>query len=227
MTPIEDLNVEVKKSLLRKYPKLLSGEDDEEEGQKRKRKERPGIIYLSTIPPTMRVNTIRKVFQEYGIVGRIFLQPEGSGSRKVQRFTEGWVEFKDKKIAKKVAGMLNNTQVGGRKRSPYYDSIWNIKYLTGFKWLHLHERLEYERQVRQERLRTEIAQAKRETSFFARGVLKKEYMKKKKKEISPKRNEEETLPQPTKKPRREPLWKKPESGPGDPNRLNLLSSVFS
>ena len=33
------------------------------------------------------------------------------GSRKV-RFTEGWVEFKDKRIAKRVAAALNNTQIG-------------------------------------------------------------------------------------------------------------------
>ena len=31
--------------------------------------------------------------------------------RHKQFFTEGWVEFHDKRVAKQVAAMLNNTQV--------------------------------------------------------------------------------------------------------------------
>lgn len=44
-------------------------------------------------------------------------------------FTEGWVEFESKKIAKYVAFTLNNTQISTRKKSKFYDVIWNIKYL--------------------------------------------------------------------------------------------------
>ena len=46
-------------------------------------------------------------------------------------FTEGWVEFMSKRIAKQVASNLNLTQVGGKKRSKSHDVIWNIKYLPG------------------------------------------------------------------------------------------------
>lgn len=42
-------------------------------------------------------------------------------------FTEGWVEFKNKKIAKLVAKKLNNQAVGGKKRNPWYEELWNIK----------------------------------------------------------------------------------------------------
>ena len=38
---------------------------------------KPGIIYLSRIPPYMRPLKIRHVFSKYGKVGRIYLQPEG------------------------------------------------------------------------------------------------------------------------------------------------------
>jgi len=45
--------------------------------EKRKSPMRPGIIYLSRIPPYMKPLKIRQIFSEYGEVGRIFLQPEG------------------------------------------------------------------------------------------------------------------------------------------------------
>ncbi|XP_076228580.1 activator of basal transcription 1 isoform X2 [Nomia melanderi] len=85
-------------------------------------------------------------------------------------FTEGWVEFESKKVAKYVASILNNKQISTRKKSKFYDVIWNIKYLPRFKWIHLSERLAYERAVRKQRLRTEIAQAKREANFFSQNV---------------------------------------------------------
>lgn len=99
-------------------------------------------------------------------------------------FSEGWIEFSDKRIAKRVALSLNNTQVGGKKRSPYYADLWNIKYLHRFKWSHLSDQLENEKTVRQHRIRADIRQAKKETDFYKRNVEKKkmfEEMGKKKK----------------------------------------------
>ena len=49
--------------------------------------------------------------------------------KRVLRFTEGWVEFMSKRLAKEVAQRVNNTPVGGSKRSKAHDSLWNIKYL--------------------------------------------------------------------------------------------------
>merc|ERR1712112_735040 len=80
-----------------------------------------------------------------------------------RNFTEGWVEFNSKRVAKDVASNLNLTQVGGKKRAKSHDVIWNIKYLPGFKWTNLSERLAYEKAVHQQRMRTEISQAKKET----------------------------------------------------------------
>jgi ESF2/ABP1 family protein len=37
------------------------------------------------------------------------------------------VEFKSKRDAKLIAKQLNNQQVGGRRRTPWFDEIWNIK----------------------------------------------------------------------------------------------------
>ena len=37
------------------------------------------------------------------------------GGNKKKRYTEGWVEFKKRKIARRVAESLNNTPIGGPK----------------------------------------------------------------------------------------------------------------
>jgi ESF2/ABP1 family protein len=94
------------------------------------------------------------------------------GGSKKKNFTEGWVEFKDKRIAKAVAKSLNNTQIGGQKHSRYYDDLWNIKYLPKFRWTHLTEKLAYESAAREQRMRTEMSQAKRETQFYLESVDK-------------------------------------------------------
>lgn len=76
------------------------------------------------------------------------------------------MEFEKKSVAKKVAQLLNNTQVDSRKKSKQYDYIWNIKYLSNFKWTHLHERLAYEKAAKRQKLRAEIQLAKKKTTFF-------------------------------------------------------------
>jgi len=141
---------------------------------------KPGIVYMSTIPYRMTAKRVREIFAQYGELGRIFLQPEirtlASG-KKEKRFVEGWIEFKDRKLAKRVAISLNNTMVGGRKRSKAYESLWNLKYLSRFKWVHLNEQLAYERALHQQRMRTEIAQAKREANCFFDGIEKGKELK--------------------------------------------------
>lgn len=62
------------------------------------------------------------------------------GGSKKRNFTEGWVEFADKRVAKAIAMALNNFPIGGRKRNYYHDDIWNMKYLPRFRWSHLGEK---------------------------------------------------------------------------------------
>lgn len=95
-------------------------------------------------------------------------------------FTEGWVEFEKKKIAKAVAANLNNTKIGTRKKSRYYDMIWNIKYIPRFKWVHLSERLAYERAAMKQRLQAEISQAKKEANYLQSNIEKSKKLKKRK-----------------------------------------------
>lgn len=42
-------------------------------------------------------------------------------------FTEGWVEFRDKRVAKRVAASLHNTPMGTRTRQKFYSDLWSIK----------------------------------------------------------------------------------------------------
>ncbi|XP_061470304.1 activator of basal transcription 1 [Rhineura floridana] len=140
----------------------------------------PGIIYLGHIPPRFRPRHVRNLLSVHGEVGRIFLQPEERFIRKKKKkagsnaknFTEGWVEFRDKRVAKLVAASLHNTPMGVRRKSQFHYDLWNMKYLHRFKWTHLSERLAYERQVRQQRMRAEVSQAKRETNFYLQNVEK-------------------------------------------------------
>lgn len=87
----------------------------------------------------------------------------------------------DKKIARQVATTLNTRNVGGKKRNRWYEELWNMKYLTKFKWGHLNERLAYERAVHNQRLRTEVAQAKREANHYVQNVEKRKILARKEK----------------------------------------------
>ncbi|RLU17161.1 hypothetical protein DMN91_011230 [Ooceraea biroi] len=154
------------------------------------KKVKRGIVYLSTIPKYMNVSMIREIFAEYGKLGRVYLQLAENEADSVKHkrkwrntackhFTEGWVEFEKKRVAKFVAATLNNTQISSQKKSKFYDIMWNIKYLPKFKWFHLDERLAHERAVRKQRLLTEVAQAKRESNYFSYNVDRSKKLRRK------------------------------------------------
>jgi ESF2/ABP1 family protein len=168
-----------------KKRQLSSSEDEDQTestekivtiSQTKKKQITPGVIYLSRIPNKMNVTIIRSYFDQYAPTGRIYLQlSKNDDQHKRERgpkYTEGWVEFKSKRDAKLLTKQLNNQQVGGRRRTPWYDEIWNIKYLSKFRWTHLHERFQYENEVRKKRLRQEVLQAKREANLYIENVEK-------------------------------------------------------
>ncbi|KAK9704628.1 RNA-binding ATPase activator esf2 [Basidiobolus ranarum] len=148
--------------------------------------DKTGLVYLSTIPPFMKPQKIRHLLSKFGEIGRIYLAPEDHkiyqrrkkyGGNKKKKFTEGWAEFKDKKFAKIAAFSLNGNIIGGKKGSYYYDDIWNIKYLPKFKWNHLTERIAYEKAIREQKLRAEISQARKENKMYVDNVEKAKVIK--------------------------------------------------
>lgn len=137
--------------------------------------DRRGVCYLSRVPPHMDPLKLRQILSQYGEIQRLYLTPEDpaaqvrrkkSGGFRGQEFSVGWVEFTDKKVAKRVARMLNGEQIGGRKRSSFYYDLWNIKYLSKFKWDNLTEEIAYKNAIREQKLALELSAAKRERDFY-------------------------------------------------------------
>ncbi|KAF4305225.1 Nucleotide-binding alpha-beta plait [Botryosphaeria dothidea] len=138
-----------------------------------------GVVYLSRIPPFMKPATVKSLLSQHGKVGRVFLTPEdpaaykrrkAAGGNKKKSYVDGWVEFVDKKEAKACVELLNAKIVGGKKGGYYYDDVWNMRYLTGFKWHHLTEQIANENAERASRMRAEIARSTRENKEFLQNV---------------------------------------------------------
>ncbi|KAJ2851462.1 RNA-binding ATPase activator esf2 [Coemansia brasiliensis] len=158
-------------------PKKLLSAKDVERAQKTERKS--GVVYMSRVPPYMKPIQVRHMLEKYAQIGRIYLveedeqkrkQRKKTGGNKRRQYEEGWIEFKNKKYAKAVATMLNNTKMGGKRHSFYHDDLWNLRYLPKFKWRHLVEQLANERAAKEQRLQTEISQSRRELDAYVKSV---------------------------------------------------------
>jgi ESF2/ABP1 family protein len=141
--------------------------------------ERRGIVYLSRVPPRMGPAKVKTLLSDFGDVTRVYLVEEDKSSRKrrrkaggsgSKRYIEGWIEFESKKVAKRVGETLNMSRITNHKGSVHYDDVWNIKYLRGFKWSHLTEKVAYERRVREQKLRVEMMEARRENANYVAQV---------------------------------------------------------
>lgn len=139
----------------------------------------PGVVYLSSLPPYLKPSALRNLLTQRGFspITRLFLAPASKArnhhsSRKSSRqlYTEGWIEFATKKMAKRCAETLNATTVGGRKGGFYHDDIWNMKYLRGVGWDDLMAQVREERREEEARRMEERGQIARETKEFIEGV---------------------------------------------------------
>lgn len=159
----------------RKKPFKLSLESSEDFNAKLQKR---GVLYIARIPPRMGPSKVKTLLTEFGVVTRVYLEEEDKAARKRRqratgsksggkRYKEGWVEYEDKKVAKRVAESLNNTPITNHKRSVHYGDLWNLKYLPKFKWDHLTEKIGYERRVREQKLRIEMIHARRENQAYS------------------------------------------------------------
>lgn len=169
----------------------------------KKKKRKAGVIYICSIPKHMNVTILRSLLEPFGEIGRIYLQPSqkdgkvrmktAQGKRAMVQYTEGWVEFLDKRVAKQVVPLLNMHPITNKKKSVFRDILWSMKYLSGFKWVHLNERLTYERAVAKEKMREQIQQIRKEVSYHETKVHHKEMALKnaarERKEAKAKKNE--------------------------------------
>lgn len=144
-----------------------------------------GIIYLSYIPEGLTVKILREIMSEFGLLGRIYLEPE-KNNKKHRTYTEGWIEFKKKRVAKHVAETLNGTPLQyGRKRCKMNGQIWSIEYLHKFKWNHLTEKLAHDNALKEQRRKFEMSQAKKEVSFYQKMTEKSKHERKKRRANEP------------------------------------------
>ncbi|XP_038997984.1 activator of basal transcription 1, partial [Hibiscus syriacus] len=207
-----------------------------------------GVCYLSRVPPHMDHVKLRQLLSQYGEILRIYLTPSGHqpqvkgklprpSKAQEQEFSEGWVEFARKGIAKRVANMLNGEQIGGRKRSSFYYDLWNIKYLSKFKWDDLTEEIAYKIAIREQKLALELSAAKRERDFYLSKVDQsralsaiKERMKKKQK-VQEESGMNSEMPVTHKKAIRQFRQKKPvavDSSHGKPRlSKDVLAAIFA
>lgn len=165
---------------------ILTTEDLEEF---KKKQQKRGIIYVSRIPPGMTPAKVRHIFSQFGEVGRIYLQPkEKASSKKPKRashFSEGWIEFQSKRVARTTAEMLNAQPIGtlggsahSSRRSHtgagvvnrWKDDVWTMKYLKGFRWPMLMEQMSQERASHAARLRMELSQSAHEQRDYLKKV---------------------------------------------------------
>ena len=133
----------------------------------------------------MTVNSLRKLLEDYGIE-RIYLVPlkekkKDENGKKIQCYKEGWIEFEDKIFAKLCEYQLNGKVIGGNKKCPYKDELWTIKYLHKFKWHNLMEKINFDRNVKKNLIKTEIKQGIRENNFIIKNYEKSKAINKKRK----------------------------------------------
>ncbi|KAI5296372.1 RNA-binding ATPase activator esf2 [Ascosphaera acerosa] len=144
------------------------------------KKDKTGVIYLSSLPPYLKPSALKTLLVQrgFGPITRVFLTPAnshtpaGRKANKRKMYGDGWVEFASKKTAKICAQALNAQIVGGKKGGWYHDDVWNMKYLKGFKWADLMEQIQRERSEREAKQRIEDARAKKEEKMFLAGVEK-------------------------------------------------------
>lgn len=157
--------------------KFLS--EKKEDPEQEENNDKTGILYLSRVPPYMPPHQVKYLLSKYGEVGRVYLAPEPdihSKRRKKYKkdrrvkYVEGWIEFMDKGVAKKVCQHLNGELINVKRRSAYRNDLWNLKYLPKFKWADLTEQLVYEQKVRMQKLRVGISQAKKENEAYIKHV---------------------------------------------------------
>jgi len=180
----------------------------------------------------MTPSKVKTLLSDWGEITRIYLVEEDKTHRKKRRkaggssgkrYTEGWIEFASKKIAKLVGSSLNMTPISHHKGNMHHDDVWSVKYLKGFKWSHLTEKVAYERRVREQKLRVEMMEVKRENAAFVSQLEQGKKMDYIEERLRTKGNSGGTSEKKSRKIRQ----KKPFQGSGGSTKSVILGSLVS
>ncbi|KAH3765418.1 ESF2/ABP1 family protein [Pelomyxa schiedti] len=107
-----------------------------------------GIVFVGTVPPKIHPGGLVKLLRELGTVLDFYFVGRTIPSRNGKGFfswKHGWVLFANKTRGKNIAEQLNNTPITYK----HGEHLWNLKYLPGFKWDDLMERLRKDTQLPQ------------------------------------------------------------------------------
>ena len=153
-----------------------------------KKVKRPGVIYLSSLPPYLRPSALKNLLGQRGFepITRVFLTPASSSShhgknRKRKTYAEGWVEFASHSMARKCAETLNANVIGGLKRGWYHDDVWNMRYLRGMAWDELMSGIREERREEEGRRTEERQRVNSEAKQFLADVERSKVLETKRK----------------------------------------------
>lgn len=162
--------------------------------KKRKAKRKPGVVYMSRVPPGLDVGIVRSILGRVGPVGRVWLRAESKetvaerrhiGGRRRAGFTDGWVEFSNCADAEAAAEMLNGKPMKGvTRRGKFQNDLWCLRMLPDFSWDDLVDESCGTRRERVLRVKSEVAAARRERLFveqrsaLAKTIAKSEARKK-------------------------------------------------
>ncbi|KAL8427124.1 hypothetical protein ACSSS7_007877 [Eimeria intestinalis] len=145
-----------------KEEKGLSAVDSEAKGR--------GVLYVAQLPHGWTRLQVIRYFERFGEVTRVFLnrKEERGGFRKGKRFvfTDGWIEYRKKRHAKRVVALLDGQPVGGKKRNKHAQDLLMLSYLKKFNFSSLYEDAMHIKRTRQDRLNAQMARVKKESQMY-------------------------------------------------------------
>lgn len=128
-----------------------------------------GVVYVAQLPHGWtRVQVIR-YFEKFGEVTRVFLNKKDTkGNRKGRGFifTDGWIEYRKKRHAKKLVALMHGAPIGGKKRNKHAQDLLMLSYLKGFDFGSLYEDVMHVKRTRQDRLNAQMARVKKESQIY-------------------------------------------------------------
>lgn len=188
--PIQDIDMEQAKRELKEEAKKPKFTLEELQTKKAKvkaaryqeKQQQAGIVYIGRVPPLVGPTAVRSMLSQFGTILRVFFQPESDESlarrrskqrSAARRYDCGWIEFSDKRHAKKCAVVLNGQSMSGNTKSrALRDDLWMLQYLSKVKWDDLRLQHQHESEIHTFKTTQALEAGRAETSEFLRDFQK-------------------------------------------------------
>lgn len=155
-------------------------------------KERRGVVYLPSVPPTLTKTELRAHFISFGDIMRMKVsyhdEREGTRSgkhksRRPPRIKEAYIEFGSLTSAQRAAARMNATPVECNRKRKCYGQLWLVRYMGGgFSLDSLAEEREAARRLRRA-AEAESRQTERDTNELYRKLVMDSVKKKQQRQV--------------------------------------------